>query len=239
MVTTTDMVSYYKFDESSGDAIDAHGSNDGTVNGATQGASGKINDAYSFDGVNDSVATSITASNINNPTDTQATISLWFYSSDIGATKRIFSSGSDTSGQRGMAFFTQSGFVRGSSKTADHTYTASDISGLSSSTWYHLVVVVDDSSGVQKMKTYLNGAEQSDVSPAGVTNGTAGKELIIANRITSPSATWAGSIDEIGVWDRALTATEVSDLYNSGSGLAYPFTTGATVFNAPFFGVNF
>ncbi len=33
-----------------------------------------------------------------------------------------------------------------------------------------------------------------------------------------------GSIDEAGVWNRELTATEISRLYNSGAAKAYPFS---------------
>jgi len=32
-----------------------------------------------------------------------------------------------------------------------------------------------------------------------------------------------GSLDEIGVWNRALSDEEVAQLYNGGNGLAYPF----------------
>jgi hypothetical protein len=32
-----------------------------------------------------------------------------------------------------------------------------------------------------------------------------------------------GRIDEVGIWKRVLTLSEISDLYNSGSGLSYPF----------------
>jgi hypothetical protein len=33
-----------------------------------------------------------------------------------------------------------------------------------------------------------------------------------------------GSLDEIGIWNRALTTGEISTLYNSGSGKGYPFS---------------
>ena len=36
-----------------------------------------------------------------------------------------------------------------------------------------------------------------------------------------------GILDEVGIWDVALSADDISDLYNSGSGLAYPFTVAA------------
>ena len=35
------------------------------------------------------------------------------------------------------------------------------------------------------------------------------------------------TIDELSMWSRVITSTEVATLYNSGSGLAYPFSTTA------------
>jgi hypothetical protein len=32
-------------------------------------------------------------------------------------------------------------------------------------------------------------------------------------------------MDEIGIWNRALSSTEVSALYNSGNWFSYPFST--------------
>lgn len=37
------------------------------------------------------------------------------------------------------------------------------------------------------------------------------------------TAMYSGALDEVGLWSRALSASEVSQLYNGGSGLAYPF----------------
>ncbi len=48
MGLTTDILSYYQLDESTGDVIDSVASNDGTNTGATAGADGKIETAYSF-----------------------------------------------------------------------------------------------------------------------------------------------------------------------------------------------
>ena len=41
----------------------------------------------------------------------------------------------------------------------------------------------------------------------------------------SRSSYFDGKIDEIGIWDRALTADEITNLYNLGKGFAYPFST--------------
>jgi len=38
-----------------------------------------------------------------------------------------------------------------------------------------------------------------------------------------------GLVDEVGIWNKVLTSGEITDLYNSGSGLAYPFGEGGVL----------
>ena len=49
-------IAYYRMDESSGAVIDAVSGNNGTNNGATPNVTGKINTAYEFDGLVDSIS---------------------------------------------------------------------------------------------------------------------------------------------------------------------------------------
>ena len=51
MVTTDTLVSYYKLEEASGDAIDAHGSNDGTVQNVVYESAGLIDNCYRFNDI--------------------------------------------------------------------------------------------------------------------------------------------------------------------------------------------
>lgn len=46
-----------------------------------------------------------------------------------------------------------------------------------------------------------------------------------------------GDLDEVGYWNRVLTPTELTDLYNSGNGITYPFTPPIT--DSPSFLLNF
>ncbi len=48
--------------------------------------------------------------------------------------------------------------------------------------------------------------------------------------VGADQANWEGTIDEIGAWSRVLSGAEITQLYNAGAGLAYPFSTGTTVF---------
>ena len=75
----TDLEAGYLFNEISGDLLDVSGNNiDGTVTGATQGATGIVDGAYSFDGNDDVVGlTGILGSAPN-----AFAISFWFYPRD-------------------------------------------------------------------------------------------------------------------------------------------------------------
>jgi hypothetical protein len=78
--------------------------------------------------------------------------------------------------------------------------------------WTYVGIVVSDSSS----KFYVNSVAYNGV-PA-----------LIASQIYNISGTFSiyyykGLIDEIGFWNKALTPTEVSTLYNLGVGKSYPF----------------
>ena len=54
------------------------------------------------------------------------------------------------------------------------------------------------------------------------TNVASGQPLRIA--ASSVISNWTGKIDEIGMWSRVLSGTEMTTLYNSGNGLAFDNT---------------
>jgi len=231
MVTTTDLVAYYKCD-TDGTFVDSHASYDGTINGATFTTDGKINGGYDYDGNNDDVDTNILNENINDPTDTQASISLWFKvrSGVLPDILRIFDTQATSSGYTGLtAFFNDTNGFRVQCRTEDHRYQSDYNTSLSDDTWYHLVVTIDDSGGNEILKSYINGALDTTTTPTSETNTSqANRHLIIANRPVSPNAPFNGIIDEISVWNRALSEQDITDLYNGGTGLQYPFTPTPT-----------
>lgn len=212
----TGIVSYYKLDESSGNALDSHGSNDGTVTGATQGVAGKIGTAYDFDGDNDY----ITLPQIFlNPTE--VSWSMWF-KSDVSNTteQRIFMYNHD-----GIYIITS---INGGTSNLIRLFSFADSGGgWSSSTtsydvtqWHHIVGTMKEN---DYLRLYVDGVE---ITPGiSLTTfkdlGVAQRRFIGVSRALTEDAN--GVIDEVGIWSRALTADEISELYNSGNGLTYPF----------------
>lgn len=81
---------------------------------------------------------------------------------------------------------------------------------LSDGNWHHIAVTYDNSLSTNKYKLYVDGSldTQGDISTA--TNTVALTNMIIGRRINpSLGGYFNGSIDEVRVWDKALTLAEI------------------------------
>ena len=86
--------------------------------------------------------------------------------------------------------------------------------------WTHCAVVKNGSA----VRVYLNGVESVMGNVVGAVVPT-GSGNFAANDFATGIEPWGypliGALDELAVWQRALSAAEVSELYNYGDGLAY------------------
>ena len=96
----------------------------------------------------------------------------------------------------------------------------------STHTWndgqWHLVVVTYSRSG--NMVLYVDNLNEGSVSLStnrGSVNSTNGFTL---GANYAGGVLFDGSIDEFGLWNRVLTSTEITHLWNGGAGTTYPFT---------------
>jgi len=208
MALTDNLVAYYKLDGNSNDSV---GSNNGTDTSVSYSSSyGKINQGANFNGSNSKILISG-----YNPSD-NFTIQAWaLYKADnstiIGSNKTFLYFRSDNKLE----------FPYTSSGTSPQVISDSSVSY---NNWYHVVVTISSNT----IKLYINNVLKSNVSYTGslVSGDNTG---YIGTR--DVSATWFnGYIDELGIWSRALSPTEVTALYNSGAGLQYPFTTNTSAF---------
>ncbi|HYJ67370.1 MAG TPA: LamG-like jellyroll fold domain-containing protein [Nocardioidaceae bacterium] len=80
--------------------------------------------------------------------------------------------------------------------------------------WYHLVGVRDAAGGRNTL--YVDGVAQGSVTEC-LMQGSAGPLSVGRARFGGADVDfWPGAVDDVRVWDRALSATEVADLYASG-----------------------
>ncbi len=187
--------------------------NNGTQIGGVKITSGAKGRACSFDGVNDYVnVTSASALNAAN-----LTISAWVkvnaFSGGAGGggivTKRIWS---NTDGY--MLYLRSTRMDLSYSNASDYTWTDFTYNAaFNTNKWYHLAATVNRTDVV----FYINGQEvQRNVSIGTVTNGLYPTEPLRIGVGYSLNHYFNGTIDEVRIYNRSLSATEVNALYDTG-----------------------
>ena len=211
-VPTNGLVGWWGFN---GNANDESGNgNNGTVNGATLTTDrfGNPNSAYDFDGVDDYISCT------NNSDDVYFafTVSSWinvnvYPSIDYG---KIF----DFGGNAGRILISDS-YLNGFEYVITENNVSNDalaqITNYNiTNQWIHLVGTWD---GLNFIKLFINGVEvnSNSITPTVssiVINALSPMEI---GRRYSATDYFNGKIDDIGIWNRALTQCEISELYHA------------------------
>ena len=204
-VPTSGLVGYWPF---CGNANDESGNgNNGTVNGATltTDRNGVVDKAYSFDGSSWIDILSNGAASGNN----KITLSAWVYRNSLpNSVEYIFCYGS--TGNEGIAF----GMGEYGSQGIFTTFMGSQFDAISNiplsiNSW-HNITSIHHQNGI--IEIYLDGnlTFTTNVQTPNIQNilGRIGKS-IYGNEF------WNGKIDDIGIWNRALTQQEITNLYTS------------------------
>lgn len=228
-------------DEASGNALDAHGSNGLTDNNTVGSATGKINNARDFEADNAEYFSRADNADLSTG-DIDFTIACWINFESKGATRPIVQKASGTEVEYALWYSTADDRIRfwvSADGTDWHgTLSDSNLGSPSTATWYFVIAWHDASANTINLKIN-NGTTSSTSYSSGVFNGGAPFNIGFNGSGGSP-AYFDGLIDEVGFWKRVLTSDEMTSLYNSGNGLAYPFSTfdaatfpWAATFNRP------
>lgn len=240
MVDTTNLVSYYKLDEASGNADDAHSDNDGTVTGATYGADGIINDAYTFNASDANVL--VDGVRADMASDTKGTISFWMKPIDAtpSSNQTMISFGDTNALQRlSIQNLTNGKCNVILQSDASHDWQLTTNSAVfSDGTWAHVVIVQAQTTSTSKI--YINGSAAA-ASYTDLAGGYDGDEwLSVLSNLDNchmgvqnmnndgKILEFKGDIDEVAFFNTNLSSDDISALYNGGAGLAYPFSAAGT-----------
>ena len=202
----TGLVGYWRLDEASGTtAADATGNGYTlTASSVAPWVSGKINGGGSFNGT-----TYLSGSWGQVTGASPRTLAAWVMTTTANqAHGAVLSYGVNATGSAMAMGVNGSGFEMGSQGIA-----GPQASGAYADGNWHLLVGTNDGSTT---KLYFDG---SLVTTASQTFNTSSGKIYIASNPSGAPYNFAGSVDEAGVWNRALTAAEVTSLYNSGNGL--------------------
>lgn len=184
---------------------------------------GKIGQGASFDGVDDYIQ-------VNSPTSLDdlgpMSISAWVYPKSSGESAAgIIIHKSSGFGAFGWQFVIDSASTPGVlSPYFSRDYTTTDLQHIVTSglvpinKWSHIILTWDGSVTAANVKIYLNGAEvtyTTTIDGVGDLVSDSSSSMQIGNN-TGGSRSFDGSIDDVRIYNRALSADEVRALYNSG-----------------------
>jgi len=195
--------------------------NDGTVNGAAfLPTGGQVGGAFSFDGTARSVA--ITDKNYFSPTVNNMTIALW---------ARVLSNapavGDGVCGSGGAYFITKGGtggtYEWGlendnNARTCISLWTnvggyhgeISKAMTVNDDQWHHYAVTLDY---LNNLTLYIDGAQANSSASFSSTMTDTANDILIGRRGDTGSYYFNGSIDEVILFNRTLTPSEIATLY--------------------------
>ena len=209
------LVRYYTFDgpdmTGSTSATDrGSAASNATISGA-QTTPGIIGQALKFDGINDYGS----FTTIDDPNGTNLSIEAWVRPTAIGGVYTIV--GADEGNPiltcrinaAGTAFM----WVRGSNGL---DVQAAGTTAMTANNWYHIACTWNASA--KSAKVYLNGVNEGTSTNSSIVNVPSGLTHIgTASRSSSPFESYfKGDIDELRIYSRVLTATEVAEHRRAG-----------------------
>jgi len=202
--------SWWKFDETSGTiAYDSAGTNNGTVNGALW-TTGKINGALSFDGVNDYVQVSDTPFDFG--ADTDFSICVWVKTSTLSYRRVIDKQKSNHSPYEGfMLVILTSGKAEIYLKDASTTVFCDTTTTVADGNW-HFIAAVADRNG--NLEIYVDGTREA-FKALTVGNINNNISLAIGRSMDYNGQYFSGLIDDVRIYKRVLSASEIQQLYQS------------------------
>lgn len=224
MALKDNLILYWKLDDLATPATDSFDTHQGNISGATYTASGKINGAYSHDGTGDYIMTNKDLDPIT--MSFPITIMGWAKSTASGGTiiSYALSSATDKYMLIGIDAVNKPFiFARDASN-----YTTGTAAGVLDQNWHHIVGVFNSNTSKD---LYVDGISGASIS---VSRALASENRIAVgtNGRSNLDGRFTGVIDECAVWNRAITTAEISEIYNSGSGLPYSSWDAAAGTNA-------
>ena len=245
-----DRVALWRLDETGGTtAIDTAGGNHGTLeNGAMFVADADRGQVMGLDG-NDDYMSVPDNYEINQSIHSARTVSLWFKADDVDIASRKQVLYEEGGAARGLNIYLYDGqlYVGGWNAVAGESNWSGTFLTMAAPTdgqWHHVALTLQGGPSVttDALKAYLDGGFVdsgdgsqlwSHVGDIGIGNMNEGTLFHDGGAVGSPVHGFAGSIDEASVYNRALDATEVSQLHSDGIGGAMAYgaldeTSGTT-----------
>lgn len=214
----TGLVSWWDGD---GNANDIWDGNDGTLQNGATFAAGMVGQAFSFDGVDDEVE--IPDNDTLDISTHDLTYSLWVRPSTPTGTYQTVLAKGETIGNFEYILYYEPAWPTSITdafrciwwNTADVDYLmVTSSQNYPENQWHHVTCVLDNANN--EVRLFINGIlEGIDTTTSGTAVTGNSEPLMIGRRGTT--IPFAGIVDELMIFDRALTASEIQAIFNAGS----------------------
>ena len=232
---TTSLVSYYPMQ---GNSNDYWGTNNGTDTSMSYGNTyGKVNEGGDF-GSASNITTSLWLSS-----NSVFSYAFWVYVPNNNLTGIFLSNGNnnDITGS-GVAVGVGASGAGAGANPAFGAGTGNALIVLSGGvawqysttgigTGWHFIVVTRDGT---TMKAYIDTVQTSALASAtAVPNTPSGNSWFDTGSTSNQFTNFVGYMDEVGIWSKALSTQEITDLYNGGAGQTMCNGTGGPLCSTP------
>ena len=194
-----------------GNAYDALCANNGTTNGGVSYVSGEVGQAFSFDGTSGTVIIpDSTALRITN----QITIECWINAQNTSGDQSLVAKMGGSGGNNGYQFFLHNNTLTAQFNSPGQGWPSSTVSStapLYLGLWYHVAWTYDQS----VMKLYLNGLPVATNAVGAHAIAASSSRLRISGDDNS-HIYFKGLIDEVSVYNTALSDAQIQAIYNAG-----------------------
>ena len=211
---TFGLVGWWKFDEDSGlIAYDSSGNgNDGTLVNTPAWVNGIIGHAIEFSGASEYVDTEVDADadNLEAISGKAWSVFVWFKTTDTG-TIGIIGRGGGFGGSATYGLYLINGILYVVIKGGYTSHSSSFVYSLNDDKWHSACTTWDGTTG----KLYVDGSYVKDLTIGTVALQT-GYYIDIGATANGASYHFIGTIDEVRIYSRALSAIEVHQLYTIG-----------------------
>jgi len=217
----TSLYAVYKGESNANDSLGVY---NGTAQGGLTYTAGKSGNAFTFNGTNAYVKLPNSAFN---SLIGDFSASFWFYGNGSGTNQAILSNvGYNGVMAKGFLILQQSTYEIALSINNSGVNSSLQTTAITNSAWHHIVVT---RLGSTRSRIYIDNvlvASNTDTrNPDYFTNNTPCIGALDYNpnyALTTYYCANGTKIDELNVWNKELTATEITTLYNAGTGKFYP-----------------
>lgn len=221
---TTNLISVYELDETSGtNVVDAYGLNNFINSGALINQTGIIGTSYHFT-PNNFLSNNDASLPFGFERTDSFSVSIWINKDTT--TNNIFIGnmahdslyrGWQISGTDNVTFILRNSFA-----TNNRILVSTSASSLGIGSWHHVVCTYDGTSLASGCHIYIDGVDMTLTVGTDALTAT----IIPTNNLTyigcfaNYDTFYTGYMDQLAIWGRELSLSDVLQLYNSGSGLS-------------------